>query len=68
MDGDQASCKAAYSVEANEELKQQINSKKHYVSLSGVNIMETTKEGIASLYGLTMILPEDENKLTQPKF
>lgn len=67
-DGDQASCKAAYSVESNEELKAQINSKRHYISLSGVNIMETTKEGINSLFSLTMVLPEDENKLTQPKF
>lgn len=60
-DGDQVSCKSVYSIEANEELKQQIDSKAHYISLGGQNIMETTNEGMQSIYNLTMILPEDKS-------
>ena len=67
-DGDQVTIKAIHSIEANAELSEQINSKKHYIGLSGVNITETTNEGVDSLYALTMVLPEDIGKLKPPKF
>jgi hypothetical protein len=67
-DGDQVSCKSVFSIEANEELKKQLNSKAHYISLGGQNIMETTNEGMQSIYNLTMVLPEDEKRLTKPVF
>jgi len=67
-DGDQISCKSVYSVEANEELRNQLNSKAHYISLGGENIMQTTNEGMMALYNLTLILPDDEKRITNPVF
>lgn len=66
-DGDQVTVKSVYSVEANEELRQQINSKRHYISLSGKNIMETTNEGAMALYSLTMNV-DNSVEYTNPKF
>lgn len=67
-DGDTVSSKALYSIEANEELYKAVNSKKHYISLGAQNAMQTTKEGIEALYGLTMVLPEDLPRLQKPEF
>lgn len=67
-DGDTVSSKAVYSIEANEELKGLIHSKKHYISLGAENEMTTTNEGLQSLYSLTMVLDEDKSKLTDPVF
>ena len=69
MDGDQVTVKSIYSIEANNELKNQINSKRHYIALGGTNIMETTNEGVASLYALTMNpTSEKEGIYTDPVF
>ena len=54
MDGDQVTVKSVYSIEANNELRNQLNSKRHFIALGGNNIMETTNEGVAALYALTM--------------
>lgn len=67
FDGDTISIKIPYSIEANEELRQSIESKKHYISLGGVNRMTTIHEGIQSLYQLTMSLPDEEG-FTDPVF
>jgi hypothetical protein len=67
-DGDQVSCKSVYSIEANEELRNQLNSKAHYISFGGNNIMETTNEGMQCLYNLTIILDGDQKRLSQPIF
>lgn len=67
-DGDQVSIKSLYSIEANDELAKQMQSKSHYISLSGECILETDIEGMQSIYNLTMILREDKNKLTNPEF
>lgn len=67
-DGDQISCKSVFSVEANAELRKQLNSKTHFIALSGKDIMETTNEGAMVLYSLTMGLDQDEKKFTDPKF
>lgn len=66
--GDQVSIKSLYSIEANDELAKQMQSKSHYISLSGECILETDIEGMQSIYNLTMILREDKNKLTNPEF
>lgn len=69
MDGDQVTVKSIYSIEANNELKNQINSKRHYIALGGTNVMETTNEGVAALYALTMNpTSEKEGIYTDPIF
>ena len=68
MDGDQASVKIAYSMEANQELKEYTNSKRFYINLGAQNIRISTKEAIQSLYNLTYVLSEDVKKLTKPKY
>jgi hypothetical protein len=68
FDGDTVSSKAVYSIESNDELLKAINSKKHYISLGGENIMYTSKECIQSLYNLTLVLPENKSSLTEAKF
>ena len=65
FDGDTISSKPPFSIEASEELYDVINSKKHYISLDGMNAMNVTKEGLQSLYNLTLVLPEDEKSITQ---
>lgn len=68
FDGDTVSSKAIYAIEANDELMKTINSKRHYISLGGTNAMTTTKEGMQSLYDLTLVLPDDMSSLTSPTF
>ena len=67
-DGDQISIKSIYSVEANKELEEQLNSKRRYISVSGKNIMVTTNEGVDAMYALTMVLPNDSKRMTRPRF
>ena len=64
FDGDTISSKTPYSIEANEELYEETNKKSHYISLSGLNDMNVGKEGMQSLYNLTLVLDPDKNKLT----
>ena len=68
FDGDTVSSKGIFSIEANDEMSKEINSKKHYISLGGENSMNASKEAIQSLYNLTLILPDDKNKLKDPVF
>lgn len=65
-DGDQVSVKGVYSIEANDELAKQLQSKAHYISLDGKSVMAPSKEAIQSLYCLTLTLKE--NILTNPEF
>ena len=65
-DGDQVTVKGIYSDEANAELEKQLNSKIHYIGLGGETVMEISKEGVQSLYCLTLSLPDA--KLTDPVF
>lgn len=67
-DGDQVGVKGVWSVEANEECLKIINSKSYYLDLNCTNIKISTNEAVQSLYSLTKILDEDENKLTDPIF
>ena len=64
-DGDQMTVKSIYSTEANQELEKQLNSKIHYIALGGSNIMSVTNEGMQALYNLTLVLPDDKNRLTE---
>ena len=68
FDGDTISIKIPYSIEANEELRKSIESNKHYIGLGAINKMTTIHEGVQSLYQLTMTLPDDESKMTDPVF
>ena len=65
FDGDTISSKPPFSIEASEELYETVNSKKHYISLDGINAMNVSKEGLQSLYNLTLVLPEDEDSMTK---
>lgn len=67
-DGDQVSVKVAYTVEANEELKNYTHSKRFFINIGGQNVRKSSNEAIQSLYNLTLILPDDKKKLTEPKF
>lgn len=67
-DGDQTSIRGVYSVEANEELIEFMNSKKNYLDLGGINMRISTNEAVQSLYSMTKILPETESKLTNPEY
>ncbi len=67
-DGDQVSCKAMYSMEANEELKKQINSKSHYIGLGAENVMGSSNEGKQALFDLTIVLPDDVSRMSNPEF
>ena len=68
-DGDQVTVKSIYSIEANNELRNQLNSKRHFIALGGNNVMETTNEGVAALYALTMNpTSEKEGIYTDPIF
>lgn len=64
-DGDQVTLKMAYSVESNEELKKYMDSKAQFITLSGANGRKADKEAIQAMYNLSLVLPEDKNKLTQ---
>lgn len=68
FDGDQVSCKSIYSMEANDELLKNLNSKAHYIALNGKCMLETDIEGAQSIYNLTLVLSDDKDKLTDPVF
>lgn len=68
FDGDTISSKVMYSIESNQELLDAVDMKKHYISLGGENDMRPTIEGLQSLYNLTLILPDDMKKITDPEF
>ena len=65
FDGDTISSKTPFSIEANQELYDLTNSKMNYIGLTGINEITTTKEGLQSLYNLTLVLPEDKDKMTK---
>ena len=67
-DGDQVTVKGVYSEEANAELDKQLESKSHYFNLGGKGVRTSDKEAMQSLYNLTLCLPDDESKMSDPKF
>lgn len=67
-DGDQISVKGVYSVEANDELDKFMNSKASIIDFGSAAAKVNTNESIQSLYSLTKILPQDQDKITNPVF
>lgn len=65
-DGDMVTVKGVFTEEANEELKKQIKSNRHYIDLGCGPAIECTKEAIQSIFSLTLTF--DEEHLTEPKF
>ena len=59
-DGDQVSVKALFSVEANKELKDYINSKGQFIDVSATNGRKADKEAIQAMYNLTLVLPDTQ--------
>jgi hypothetical protein len=37
----------------------------NYIGLTSINEIATSKEGLQSLYNLTLVLPEDRDKMTK---
>lgn len=56
-DGDTVSDKGVFSIEANEELREFMNSKAFYVNLGGNCVRGMSKDAIQSIYCLTRVLP-----------
>lgn len=67
-DGDTVSCKPIYTVEANQELDRLMNTPSHFIDLAGATALESSNESRQALYNLTLVLPEDKAKLSDPKF
>lgn len=65
-DGDMVTIKGVFTEEANQELKEQLNSNRHYIDLGCSPAVECTKEAIQSLFSLTLTF--DSDLLTEPKF
>jgi len=57
-----------YSEEANKELIEIINSRRHLLGLDGKGVRESDKEAIQAMYSLTRVLDEDKKKLSSPIF
>lgn len=56
----------AYSVEANKELNNHLNSNGQFIALNGINGRKAGNEAIQAMYNLTLVLPDE--KLTDPVF
>ena len=65
-DGDTATVRGVYTVEANEELEKHMHSKANFIDVGGNTIRYSSGDAIQSLYNLTRILPD--MKLTNPTF
>lgn len=65
---DQVSVKGIYTIEANEELKKHMNSKKNFINLGDTNMRVSSNEAVQSIYNMTRVLPETKPKLTYPTF
>lgn len=55
-DGDQITCKGVYTIEANEELKEFMNSKQNFINFGCKPLRESTADVLQSIYALTKIL------------
>ena len=67
-DGDQVTVKGVFSEEANAELDEHLRNKSNYFNLGCKGDRTSDKEAIQSLYNLTLSLPSDEDKLSDPVF
>lgn len=67
-DGDTVQIKGAYFNETNQEIINIENSKSNFIDSGCENVRQSSKEAIQALYNLTLVLREDQSKLTDPKF
>lgn len=65
-DGDQVTVKMPFSVEANKELEDHLNSNGQFITLNGENGRMVAKECMQAMYNLTLVLPG--TKLINPEF
>lgn len=66
-DGDTVTAKSLYTIEANEELTEFMNSKANFIDLGGNNIRMVDADAVQSLYSLTKVLTTGK-KITNPIF
>lgn len=66
FDGDQVTVKMPFSVEANKELEDHLNSNGQFIGLNGENGRKATNEAIQTMYNMTLVLPD--TKLVDPIF
>ena len=64
-DGDTVNCKGGWLQETNKELFEFLESKSLYINFSGQNERKPSHQAIQSLYNLTLVLPDDEKKITK---
>ena len=62
-DGDQITCTGVYTIEANQELKEFMNSKQNFLDFGCAPLRESTKDVIQSIYALTKLL--SDTKITK---
>lgn len=67
-DGDTITVKAAFTNEANEELKEFRDTKMNFIDLGSSNIRSSSADVIQSLYSFTKILDADKKLITNPEF
>lgn len=67
-DGDMGQVKGSFFNETNQELANFTNSKANFINMACTNIRVSEKEAVQSLYNMTLVLRDDVNKLTDPKF
>ena len=56
FDGDQCTIKMVYTIEANEEIEEFMNSKQNLIDFGCKPLKESTGDVIQSIYGLTKVL------------
>ena len=62
-DGDQVTTEAVHTIEANDEIREFINSKQNFMDFGCRPLRESTADVIQSVYSLTKVL--SDTKLTQ---
>lgn len=65
---DQVTVKGIFTDEANAELEEIMKANYTYIDASGKGIRVATNESIQAMYNLTLVLPDDQDKLTKPTF
>lgn len=67
-DGDTITVKAAFTNEANEELREFRDTKMNFIDLGSSNIRSSSADVIQSLYSFTKVLDTDKKLLSNPEF
>ena len=67
-DGDTVTVKAAFTNEANDELKEFRTKKMNFIDLGSTNIRSSSGDVLQSIYSLTKVLEESKKLLTLPTF